>query len=394
VLSADGRYVAFQSDASNLVAGDTNGVRDVFVRDRQTGAVSRVSVSSDGTQGNSVSSFAKLSGDGRYVVFYSTASTLVAGDTNGVADTFVHDRQTGTTTRISVSSTGAQANGESLQPTAISADGRYAAFTSRASTLVAGDTNGLVDVFVRDLGANTTVRVSVGAGGAQGNRGNFTPSLSADGRYVAFTSLASNLVAGDTNEAADVFRHDRDPDADGIFDEGNGVTVRLSLTGAGEVGLLSNRPGISGDGNRIVFGSASATLVAGDTNGVVDVFVADVGAGTTRRVSVDSASGQANGASEFQAISGNGLLVAFHSDATNLVAGDTNGVRDVFTRVLATGTTVRQSVSTAGAQGNGASDLPALSGDGRYVVFSSTATNLVAGDTNGVQDVFLRGPLP
>jgi Tol biopolymer transport system component len=309
---------------------------------------------------------------------------LVAGDTNAVADTFVRDRQTGTTTRISVSSAGAQGNGESLRPTAISADGQYAAFTSRATNLVAGDTNALVDVFLRDLQTGTTTRVSVGTGGIQANAGNFQPSLSADGRYVAFVSRASNLVAGDTNGTGDIYRHDRQ----------TGTTLRVSLTGAGEVGLPSNKPAISATGQVITYASQSATLVVGDTNGVFDVFVTDLGAGTTRRVSVDSTGAQANGASDFPSLSGDGLGVAYQSDATNLVSGDTNGVRDVFLHDVATGATSRASVNSSGAQGNGASDLPALSGDGQYVAFSSTATNLVPGDTNGVQDVFLRGPLP
>jgi hypothetical protein len=203
-LSADGRYVAFESTASNLVAGDTNGSGDVFVHDRQTGATTRVSVSSTGEQGNGNSFRAALSADGRYVAFESTASNLVAGDTNGTSDIFVHDRQTGATTRVSVSSAGEQGNNNSFR-SALSANGRYVAFYSLASNLVAGDTNGRWDVFVHDRQTGVTRRVSVSSAGVQGNHDSMWPALSADGRYVAFDSVASNLVPGDTNETWDVF---------------------------------------------------------------------------------------------------------------------------------------------------------------------------------------------
>jgi Tol biopolymer transport system component len=264
------------------------------------------------------------------------------------------------------------------------------AFASQASNLVPGDTNGRADVFVYDRQTGTTVRVSVGTGGVQGNLGSFTPSLSADGRYVAFISRASNLVVGDMNGTGDIYRHDRDPDANGIFDEGNGVTIRVSVPSPTEVGLPSNKPSISADGRSVAYASQSATLVPGDTNGVFDVFVADLVAGTTVRASVDGAGGQGNGASDFPAISGNGQIVAFQSDATNLVAGDTNATSDAFVRDLGTGATIRVSVDTGGAEGNGASHLPAVSRTGHIVAFSSQASSLASGDTNGVEDVFVR----
>src|SRR4029453_4515624 len=209
-LSADGRYVAFSSFATTLGAGDTNGTSDVFVHDRQTGETRRVSVASDGTQGNSLSSEPSLSADGRYVAFSSVSRTLGGGETNGTYDVFVHDRQTGETQRVSVSSNGAQGNLESHQPS-LSADGRYVAFPSGAPTLVAGDTNGTRDVFVHDRQTGETRRVSVASDSTQGNGSSGTtanatterPSLSADGRYVAFSSNASTLVAGDSNGALD-----------------------------------------------------------------------------------------------------------------------------------------------------------------------------------------------
>ena len=173
------------------------------------GITERVSIASDGTQGNGASIEAAISADGRYVAFQSPASNLVAFDTNSLSDIFVRDRQTGTTERVSVATDGTQANGLSEQ-TEISADGRYVAFKSFASNLVAGDTNGTADVFVRDLVDDTTERVSVGTAGGQSSGLSEQPAISGDGRYVAFQSFGSNLVAGDTNGLEDIFVRDRD----------------------------------------------------------------------------------------------------------------------------------------------------------------------------------------
>jgi uncharacterized repeat protein (TIGR01451 family) len=206
-FSADGRYVTFQSWASNLVANDTNEMPDIFVRDRSTGQTTRVSVDSAGNQGSLESRYPAISADGRYVAFQSKASNLVANDT-GWEDIFVHDRTTSQTTRVSVDSTGAQSNGMSYF-SSISADGRFVAFQSLASNLVANDTNGKQDIFVHDRTANQTTRMSVDSAGAQGNDRSRLPSINANGRYVAFESDASNLVTGDLNTYADIFVHDR-----------------------------------------------------------------------------------------------------------------------------------------------------------------------------------------
>ena len=264
-ISADGRYVAFSSMASNLVTGDTNGDTDVFVHDRSTGDTTRVSVDSSATQGNDHSHEPSISADGRYVAFSSMASNLVTGDTNGATDIFVHDRTTGTTTRVSVDSSATQGNDHSYEPS-ISADGRYVAFWSDASNLVTGDTNGLKDVFVHDRSTGTTTRVSVDSGGNQGNNYSCAPSISSDGRYVAFYSIASNLVTGDTNGDVDVFVHNRSTD----------TTTRVFLDSSGtQSNGHSYSPSISADGRYVAFYSYATNLVSGDTNGVRDIFVTD-----------------------------------------------------------------------------------------------------------------------
>ena len=400
-ISADGRYVAFTSYASNLVSVDTNGTWDVFVHDRQTGVTERVSVGSAGTEGNGISGSPSISADGRYVAFHSDATNLVADDTNGTRDVFVRDRCvsngspvpscTPATERVSADSSGVQGDGVS-DLAAISADGRYVAFESRADNLVPGDTNGANDVFVHDRQTGVTERVSVGSTGTEGNGECSYPSISADGRYVAFDSDATNLVPGDTNGSGDVFVHDRQ----------TGVTERVSVDSAGTQGNgesgVESVP-ISADGRYVAFYSYASNLVPGDTNGVPDVFVHDRLTGGTERVSVDSAGTQGNGWSVHASISADGRYVAFDSDATNLVPGDTNGYRDVFVHDRLTGVTERVSVDSTGSQGDGHSDpfySPSISADGRYVAFESDATNLdlVLGDTNGYRDVFVHGPDP
>jgi len=265
-ISADGRYVGFSSPATNLVAGDTNGTYDVFLRDLLAGTTSRVSVRSDGAQGNALSGFNPgLSADARYIAFTSNASNLVSGDTNGTGDTFVRDRVAGTTTRVSVSSAGRQANhnagGES-----ISGDGRFVAFVSRAD-LVPGDTNRDFDVFVRDRRSGTTSRVSVSGTGAQANARSTHAAISADGQYVVFESLASNLVAGDTNGTFDVFVRNR------LAGVTNRVSVAADGTQSGGSSRFSPTP-ITAHGRSVVF-ETGAPLVPSDTNGTYDIFVRD-----------------------------------------------------------------------------------------------------------------------
>ena len=381
-ISSDGRYVAFASDASNLVPGDTNGATDVLVRDRLLGRTERAS---GRESGNSFSLEPAISADGYVVVFKTNADNYVPGDTNGFYDVYAYDRRSGATERVSVSTGGGEGNGPSELPS-VSSDGRYVSFDSAATNLVAGDTNVAQDVFLRDRQSGTTERVSVGAGGAEANSNSFSSSVSSDGRYVAFSSYASNLVAGDTNGTMDVFVRDRQA----------GTTERVSVaSGGAQADQVCQYPAISADGRYVAFMSGASTLVAGDTNGLIDIFVHDRQSGTTERVSVDSSGAQSNGDSYgAPAISADGRYVAFASDASNLIVGDTNATGDIFVRDRQTGTTTRVSLTNEGAEANGGSyGNPSISANGRYVAFPSYATNFVAGDTNGYSDVFLRDRL-
>jgi len=379
-ISADGRFVAFESNATNLVPGDTNGLTDIFVNDHGAGGTIRASVDSLGRQANGPSFNPATSADGRFVAFESSATNLVTGDTNGVADIFVRDLLTGKTTRVSVDSLGRQANGPSFNP-AISADGRFIAFESDATNLVAGDTNGKRDVFVHDVTAGTTVRVSVDSLGRQANGASFNPAMSGDGVFVAFESDATNLVAGDTNGQRDVFVHAVTA----------GTTVRVSVDSLGrQSNGPSFSPAISGDGRFVAFESDATNLVAGDTNGKRDIFVNDMTTRATTRMSLSSTGVQANGSSFNAAISADGRFVAFESDATNLVPLDSNLKRDIYVRDAVMLSTVRASVDSAGRLALGASSNAAISADGRFVAFESDAPNLVPGDTNGVRDIFVH----
>jgi Tol biopolymer transport system component len=299
----------------------------------------------------------------------------------------------GSVARVSVATNGTAGNRDSgdAHAPSLSADLRYVAFESLATNLVAGDTNHVSDVFVHERAGGATVRVSVSSAGVEGDKDSEQPSLSSDGRYVAFVSYADNLVAGDSNHVADVFLADRDPDGNGIFDEGNGTTTRISVGSAGvQANGASLGPSISADGMFVAYFSFATNLVLSDNNGAWDVFVYDVAATTTTRVSVTSAGGEANGNSTWPALSADGSTVAFESFASNLIASDGNGVYDVFVHDRTSGATGRVSVSGSGAEGDAASYLPAISSDGSIVAFESDATNLVAGDSNAYTDVFAR----
>jgi len=340
----------------------------------------RISLAAGGGQTDGPSSFATLAPNGRYVAFTSAATNLVPGDANVLDDVFVRDLATGTNHLVDVSTAGAQANWVTYQ-CAVSSNG-VAAFASYASNLVPNDTLGQVDVFVRDLAAGTTTRISFGHNGNEANDFSYDPCISADGRYVAFRSSARNLVPGDTNFAADLFVHDRQL----------AQTVRVSVDAAGaQADGISADPRLTPDGRWLAFTSGAGNLVAGDVNGFPDVFVKDLVSGAVELVSVSSAGAQANGSCGDPAISADGRFVAFSTFASNLVAGDTNGQTDVFLHDRLLHTTVRISVGDGGQQGTAGSTNPALTLEGRRVAFLSVAPNLVTNDTNGTgRDVFLR----
>jgi Tol biopolymer transport system component len=348
-------------------------------------ATQRVSVGSAGEQADVTSGYwLALSSDGRYVAFVSFATNLVAGDTNDCADVFVRDRRRGTTERVSVDSAGIQGNDGSYGPS-ISADGRYVAFESFSTNLMPGDTNSSWDVFVHDRQSGITVPVSIGSAGALANDSSYGPSISADGRFVAFSSYASNLVPGDTNgpNESDVF----------VRDLQNMVTERVSVDSAGaQANGSSYGASISVDVRYVAFQSEATNLVPGDTNGASDIFVRDRQSGTTERVSVDSAGIGGNFHSIGASISADGRYVAFSSRADNLVPGDTNFVWDIFVHDRLSGTTERVSLDSAGSQVSGNSDSPFISADGRCVAFTSNAIDLVAGgDVNAyLADVYVR----
>ncbi|MBN2492086.1 MAG: PD40 domain-containing protein [Planctomycetes bacterium] len=490
-VSGDGRWAAFASDATNLVATDANGVRDVFLRDRTTGTTTRVSVDSAGREadGDSGRSGVAVSFDGRFIAFDSSASNLVAGDTNGQRDIFVHDRVTGVTELVTPGRSG-PANGESRLP-AISEDGRFVAFASEASNLTDTDRNRFADVFVRDRLEQRIERISETPTGVGGDRpsGEHAVAIAGDGMMVAFDSRALNLVPGYVGSGGSMPRvhvldrrsrvmtgrtwygggyfYDRrasglrgiacsrtgrttafwvvgeiqsrswsgeyvmvhtlapppDPDPIGgavdcvvtgnwqtpdvspcgryvvyawgapaqilLRDRWTGQTTTLSLNAANHP---SNRdcstPRFSPDGGYVAFESWGNNLVPNDTNERGDIFLKDLVGGTLSRVSLGNQGQQANASSGYPSLSTAARCVAFETTSANLVPGDTNGVTDIFVRDLGAGQVTRVSVSSQGAEGDDHCTRARISADGRYVVFQSRATNLVPCDTNRCADVF------
>lgn len=381
-LSGNGRYVAVHSYATNYVANDDNNANDVFLRDLEAGTTVLVSQSLAGGVGNRRSDSPVVSQDGRYVAFQSSASNLVAGDTNGIDDVFLRDVATGVTMLCSQSSSGVQQNtGGTLMNPTVSRDGTVVAYDSPASNLVPGDTNRLIDAFVREWQTGLTRRVSVGNNGAQGNHDSFSPGVSSDGMHVAFSSRASNLVTGDTNGYTDVFFRDR------VLR----TTSRISVSSSGtESNKGSGFSSVSADGRYIAFQSDGSNLVPGDTNNNADVFVHDRQTGETTRISVSSSGGQGNGRSYVPSISPDARYVAFTSSASNLVPGDTNGKSDVFVHDRLNGETERFSVAWNGSEGNGTANSASISNDGRHIAFVSLASNLMPQAGNSSYDVYVR----
>lgn len=385
-ISADGRFVAFASEADDLVLGDTNSHFDVFVRDMELGVTERVSVSSLGVESDGASERPDISADGRYVVFESMASNLVSTpDLNGFKDIYVHDRQTGQTRRVSTTIAAIDTDGASSD-VAISADGAVIAFRSEATNLIAGDLNGVADVFVDDSALTALVRVSVSSAGAEADA--FSGQLlgvdvSGDGRFIAFASFATNLVLGDLNASSDIFVRDRL----------NSTTERVSLTNAGaEADWTSRSATISDDGNVVAFDSAATNLVLSDLNGSPDCFVRDRAAGTTTMISIAEDDTQGSSYSRGPMVSGDGKVVCFESFASELVSDDTNGVLDAFRYHIPSGELVRLSVGSAG-QGDGSSFWARPTHDGALSVMVTASSNFDIADLGSGLDVYLVSPL-
>lgn len=347
-ITADGGLVVWESDATNLVLSDTNDVTDIFLRPRMGGEIVRLSVNGAGAEGNGISEHPDISADGTLVAFESTATNLVLSDTNGVKDVFVvnlvekgergKEKEENSqvpfllspfsfpaveVSRISVAMDGTEANGDSSEAR-LSADGRYVVFTSEADNLVVSDTNGLADVFLHDLVTGVTERVSIGFGEEEGDDASGGGVVSPDGRYIVFESLATNFVSEDS-PYQDIFLRDRNSE----------TTILLSATLYEGANQDASAPDIAADGRYVVFASLADNLVQGDTNGRADIFRKDLmQGGTIARLSVSSDGGQGSDASNAPTISANGRVVAFESEATNLVPSDTNGLRDVFTAAI------------------------------------------------------------
>jgi Tol biopolymer transport system component len=391
-ISADGRFVAFDSFASNVDPADAGTNGDIFVRDLQTSATSLASraTGATGVTANDGSVNATMSGDGRLVAFDSLATNLDPADTEGDWDVFVRDLQTTSTTLVSRASGAGGASGNRASVGgAISADGRFVAFASSSSNLSADDQDTTPDVFVRDLQTNTTTLVSRASGinGAEGDGSSAAPAISADGRFIAFDSAASNLDPDDADSNADVFVRDL---------QTNTTTLVSRATGAnGAKGDNdSGGPAISADGRFVAFQAFASNLDPDDGNTAGDLFVRDLQASTTTLVSRATGANGApgNAPSSAPAVSADGRFIAFDSFASNLSPDDGDMNPDVFVRDLQTNTTtlVSRGGGSNGAHGDDASFAPAISGEGRFVAFDSLASNLDPNDGDAIQDVFRR----
>ncbi len=370
-ISADGLLVAFHSFASDLVQLDTNDLADVFVRDLASGTTRCISLGMTGAPGNGNSFKPVISADGRFVVFYSDADNLVLGDTNGAQDVFLHELSSGLTRRFSIDGQGKPGEANSVTPS-ISGDGRFVVFQSLAGRLAPDDKPAPYDIFVHDTWNGTTRRAADGNSAA--------PDISQDGRVIAYSSISAKQIAGDANRRSDVFAYDVSTEQARI------VSVNSTGEQANDDSFL---PSLSADGRFVTYHSLASNLEGGDTNGKNDVFVHDRAKGTTRRISVSATGEQGNGESTDASISGDGRFVAFTSSASNLVDGDTNGVPDVFVRDLVTGAVRCVSRNGSGVPANDDSGGASITPDGAWIAFHSRASDLMSIDTNDGADVFV-----
>jgi Tol biopolymer transport system component len=387
--SADGNLVVFSSLANNLDPLDTNTVTDIYLKNRSTGSLTLVSRGPNGV-GDASSSNPVISADGSTVVFASAATNLIANDTNGVVDVFAYYVAFGGIQRISESNASIfpiQGNGASGSCASncfsVSDDGRYIAFESLASNFSSIDTDSVSDIYVRDRIGQATILISQTTLGSLGSGplGSNKPAISGNGRFVIFES-SRVLETADTNNTGDIYLRD--------IQSNSTTRVNTSATGAATTTGFSARPSISRDGTIVAFRSVSNELVPGDSSPISqrDVFVKNLNTGAIRRAEIPGG-GDPNGDSNEAFISGDGASLVFHSAASNFVPTDSNGVEDVFLMRINTGTIERLSLTSTNIQAIGASTFPKCNADCSKVVYESSATNLVAGDTNTRTDIFL-----
>ncbi len=383
-LSNDGRCVAFDSDASNLVSTDPNGTVDVFVRDRLTGTLAIASITSIGAPANGGSGIPGISGDGRFVSFRSVATNLDPADPDPKPDVYLHDRVTGQTVLVSHRiAPGTSPYGAWIS--SVSEDGRFVAFDCFDDHLVPGDYNGWADVYVRDMQTGSMELVSVGNQGELGDEASAEPSISGDGRYVAFTSRAGNWFSGNLNKYPHVYVRDR------LLDQ----TILVSHAPSGGYGPIGGggTPSISADGNKVAFlylGPDIFPPLFGHYWAGLEVFVRNLTTDELVPVSMTFFGKISFNDSRSPKLSGDGRYVAWESYSPNLVPhpGDLN--QDIFWRDLETGVTVLVSRGLNGAKPNGWSIHPSISHDGKTVAFASQASNLVPGDSGLIVDIFVK----
>ncbi|MCB0118590.1 MAG: PD40 domain-containing protein, partial [Anaerolineales bacterium] len=367
-ISANGRFAVFESEGTNLVPNDINGVSDVFMRDLQLGTIVRVSVDAAGLEADGGGGNPSISADGHFVAFESGATNLLPGDMNGFSDIYVKDTVTGAVSRASLTSTGGEPNNEAINAS-ISGDGRFVVFDSEADNLVPNDTNGAGDIFVRDMQLGTTTGVTV-----SGNAGGFDGSISLDGRFVVFNSRSTNFVPDDTNGVADVF----------VYSIQAGQIVRASVNSSGvQGGFSSTEPSISGDGRYVTFSTSSDDFTTVDTYGYTQLYVRDMQAGTTSLVSYKDGYAMV-GESDSSIISADGRYIAFSFDDK----GDGMPRRDLY---IADRTTNQMYLAVPGHDSSGMDSpiLPSISGDGRFLLFATSFAH-VPEDTNGERDIYVR----
>jgi Tol biopolymer transport system component len=382
-ISGSGKFVAFESNADNLMPNDDNVNWDIFVYNRKTRTVKHVSRRPNGTKGNDANEYPVISANGRYVAFESNSDNLVPNDDAGKQDVLVHDRRTKKIYRASVRSNGTEGNDDSRQA-ALSAKGEWVVFESTATNLVRNDDNGFVDIFAHNMNTGRTQRVSVRSNGNESNADSDEPTISDNGRFVVFDSEAHNLVANDDPGTEDVFVHDLQ----------TRKTTRVSVRSNGNPGTGDSTNGIaSRNGRFVIFDSTAPNLVPDDA-GVTDIFIHDRETGKTRRLSSRPNGSEGNGNSSTPDVSASGRFVSFQSEASDLIPADDNERADIFVHDRKTGKTKLVSRKTNGDQLEESAYDSAISNDGTFVTFYSEAV-FAGGPESGLPDgdVYLRGPL-